>query len=105
MIPIDIFLINYKGKDIEKYAEMIQLDRNMLENVMMSKKIDFLFFKNVSDSCVIKFNLVLFAISLFLSFFLIPFSYFYGDERIEDIKPQQNELKEKICNSLKYTVK
>ena len=41
---------------------------------------------------------------MFLSFFLIPFSYFYGDERIEDIKPQQNELKEKICNSLKYTV-
>jgi hypothetical protein len=36
MIPIDIFLINYKGKDIEKYAEMIQLDRNMLENIMMS---------------------------------------------------------------------
>lgn len=37
MIPIDIFLINYKGKDIEKYAEMIQLDRNMLENIMMGK--------------------------------------------------------------------
>jgi len=44
MIPIDIFLINYKGKDIEKYAEMIQLDRNMLEYVMMSKK-TFLIFK------------------------------------------------------------
>jgi len=37
MIPMDIFLINYKGKNIEKYAEMIQLDRNMLENLMMSK--------------------------------------------------------------------
>lgn len=43
MIPIDIFLINYKGKDIEKYAEIIQLDRNMLENIMMSIILLFLF--------------------------------------------------------------
>ena len=64
----------------------------MLENIMLGIKF-FLFI------------IVLFGVSLFLSFFLIPFTYFYGDERIEDIKPQQNELKEKICNSLKYTVR
>ena len=35
---------------------------------------------------------------------MIPFTYFYGDEKIEDIKPSQNEYKEKIYNSLKNTV-
>jgi hypothetical protein len=39
-----------------------------------------------------------------VSFVLVPFAYFYGDERIEDIKPQESEYKEKICNSMKYTV-
>jgi hypothetical protein len=35
---------------------------------------------------------------------MVPFAYFYGDERIEDIRPQESELKEKICNSMKNTV-
>ncbi len=48
--------------------------------------------------------IALYGVSLFVSFFMIPFSYFYGDERIEDIQPKESEFKEKVCNSLKYTV-
>lgn len=43
MIPIDIFLINYKGQNIEKFADLIQLDRNMLENIMLGKNLFFYF--------------------------------------------------------------
>ena len=49
-------------------------------------------------------QIAVYGISLFVSFILVPFSYFYGDERIEDIKPLESELKEKIWNSIKYTV-
>ena len=95
MIPIDVVLINKNGiTNLEKYADLVQLDRNNLETIMIS-----------NNQINFPLNLGLFAFSLFLSFFLIPFSYFFGDERIEDIKPQQNELNQKICNSLKYTVR
>ena len=47
---------------------------------------------------------MIYGISLIVSFVLVPFAYFYGDERIEDIVPQENELRNKICNSLKNTV-
>lgn len=36
MIPIDVFLINKNGMtNLEKYAEIIQLDRNNLESIMI----------------------------------------------------------------------
>ena len=83
LIPLDIFLINYKGITI------IQ-DREILQNVFYCK----IFW-------IIK---ALYGSLLFLSFFLIPFTYFYGEERLDDIEPTENNMKEKICNSLKYTV-
>ena len=34
-----------------------------------------------------------------ISFVLVPFSYFYGDERIEDIRPQESELKDEVLSA------
>lgn len=82
LIPIDIFLITYKEKNLSNISEIIKLDIDYFQGIM----------------------LIIYGTALFVSFVLIPFTYFYGDERIEDIQPKEDEFKEKICNSLKYTV-
>ena len=35
---------------------------------------------------------------------MIPFAYFYGDEKIEDIRAVEDDFKDKVCNAFKYTV-
>jgi LMBR1 domain-containing protein 1 len=87
LIPIDIFLITDKAQTIEK---LIKIDITYFSTIMYS------------NNKLVK--LVLYGCSLFVAFFLVPFAYFYGDERIEDIQPQENEIRYKICNSLKFTV-
>jgi len=78
LIPIDVFLVSYKESSINN----IQINRDYLKDIMY----------------------LLYGMSLFFAFFLIPFAYFYGEERIEDIKSNEFDYKEKICTSLKYTV-
>ncbi len=109
MIPIDVLLINKNGlMNLEKIADIVQLDDKLLETIIICKKKNFSFyfllFFLLKLFYLFILSIGLFGFSLFLSFFLIPFSYFFGDERIEDIKPQLNDTKTKICNSLKYTV-
>ena len=86
LIPIDIFLISYKG---DTFANM-SIDRSNLKAIEYSK----IFIKSA-----------IYATLLFVAFVLVPFAYFYADSGIEDITPNNtNEMSEKLFHSLKYTV-
>ena len=77
LIPIDVFIANDKVKEIIN----VNIDMSQFNQIM----------------------LIAFAALLSMSFAVIPFTYFYIDDKIEDIVPIDNEFMYKICSAVKHT--
>lgn len=82
LIPIDVFLASQSSTKAITETINVVIDRDIFNKIMYAS----------------------FTISLFLSFVSIPFTFFYIDEKIEDIMPVENEFMTKLFTSFKHTL-
>jgi len=77
LIPVDVYVVSIGHTSFAN----LQISREMVKDLYT----------------------VLYILMVVDAFFLIPFSYFYGEERMDEIDGFDNPCQQ-ICNALKYTV-
>ena len=79
LIPLDVFISN--PKDLSNISQ-VNIDNEIFKNLML-----FLYF-----------------ICIIFAFILIPFTYFFLDEKIDEYDTTGYNLLERICSSIKFTI-
>ena len=79
LIPLDVFISN--PKDLSNISQ-VNIDNEIFKNLML-----FLYF-----------------ICIIFAFILIPFTFFFLDEKIDEYDTTGYNLLERICSSIKFTI-